>query len=93
MSKSVNEWELQSVFWTHFDRKRTREMGGDIRRFTEGFISLAVPAGSSLREDIEEIARGAIDPLRLFAYRKDWNIGFLVDERISARLVVRSTRF
>ena len=36
MAKSANKLDLQSLFWVHFDRRRTREMGGNadpLRRF------------------------------------------------------------
>lgn len=67
MAKPVNDWELQSFFWSHFDSKRTREMGGDIRRFKESFINLGRPPGSSDGEDIEQIA-GAAEPPFTIAY-------------------------
>jgi hypothetical protein len=59
MAKSANKLALQTLLWGHFDRRRTREMGGNADPSHEGFISLGVPVGSSHREDIEQMARAA----------------------------------
>lgn len=65
MAKSLKEWELQSLLWEHFDWKRSREMGGDVRRFMESFINFSRPPGSSPREDIQEMSRAATPPFEI----------------------------
>lgn len=65
MAKFIREITLETSFWSHFDQRRTREMGGDVATLKEGFISLAVPAGSSHRENIERFARAAKPPFEI----------------------------
>lgn len=65
MAKSLNKVNLQSFFWTHFDRQRTREMGGNVVPFMQSFISLRRPPGSSHREDIEQMADAATKPFAI----------------------------
>lgn len=65
MAKSLNEWELQALLWVHFDWRRTREMGGNVRPLAEGFLSLAVRPDTSHREAIEEIARASNPPFSI----------------------------
>ena len=75
MTSPIKKITLETLFWGHFDQRRTREMGGNVAPLHEGFISLAVPAGSSHREEIEQIARAAepaFDIVRLSARLDDF---------------------
>jgi hypothetical protein len=50
------------LFWGDFDQKRTREAGGKADLVFESVVVLSVAASSSVREDVEQMARVASKP-------------------------------
>jgi hypothetical protein len=74
--------KLQKLLWSRFDQRRTREAGGQADFLLRSSVSLSIPAGSSHREDVEQIARMASLPFSIVSISK------VLDERKSLRGVV-----
>jgi hypothetical protein len=74
--------KLQKLPWSRFDQRQTRKAGGKADFLLRSIVSLSVPAGSSHREDVEQIARIATQPFSIVSISK------VLDERKSLRGVV-----
>lgn len=73
---------LQQLLWSRFDLWQTRQTGGKADVLLRSIVSLSIPAGSSHREDVEQIARTASQPFSIVSISK------ALDERKSLRGVV-----
>jgi hypothetical protein len=58
------------LFWSTFDDRRTREAGGKADMILFSIVNLTAKAGSSQREDLEEMARSASKPFPLASISK-----------------------
>ena len=70
--------KLQNLLWTRFDRQRTQQAHGKTDILLRS-VSLTMSAGSSHREDVEQIARMASQPFSIVSISK------VLDERKSVR--------
>jgi hypothetical protein len=74
--------KLQKLVWSRFDLGQTRQAGGKADVMLRSSVSLTMAAGSSHREDVEQIARMASRPFSILSISK------VLDERKSLRGVV-----
>lgn len=71
--------KVQKLLWSRFDQRRTREAGRKADFLLRSNVSLSMSAGSSHREDVEEIARMSSQPFSIASISK------VLDERKSLR--------
>lgn len=62
MSPRETGMDLRKLLWERFDAKRTHGAGGSPDFMLDAYVSLTMQAGSSHREDLEEIARTSSQP-------------------------------
>src|ERR1700738_4965416 len=67
------------LFWSNFEHRGTREAGGKADMILFSIVNLTTKAGSSQREDLEEMARSASKPFPVACISK------LLDETRSIR--------
>jgi hypothetical protein len=71
--------KLRRFSWFRFDPRKTREAGGTIDFMLRAHVSLTMHAGSTHREDLEQMARTASQPFSIVSVPQ------VLDERKSLR--------